>query len=568
MRAMKEDEEGSRATLRVFAIAAIALFGLAFSATPIAERIDAALLDAQWKVLRKFSPRPAPDDIIVVGVDEKTLRALNDPLPIWHEALAKALLRIAAAKPRAIGIAAPLPERSFESVRPGLDRALLTSLAAARQSAPLVAVLDIDARTREARPIHPPYLAVLNDERLGLGLLSRDVDGVTRRFSLTVPTEDGGYPTLAGRLCHALSKTCADGYIHYALGHVHRFVALNQVVESTDPQFIDRLFRDRIVMIGETQRHSDRVEVPINLAGWESDKRTSPAVVVHAQALRTALAGAAPVEAARPLTLVLVTLAALVWLMRRPSLALLAVVLAAGSAVVAATLLLRGGLHLPIGAALVTLVLAWAARAATEGLLRFRERERLRSTFAGRVNPATQRDLARGALAAGATAQPVEIACLAVRLRVRPDTGPAALAALERAHGVLSAAVLRHDGMLASLDASGALATFGAPRRLVNACAAAALAAREMSRGMERPGSGQGKEGPAALEVTIAAAFGPASTASLAAKGPLRYAVWGPAVDEALALEEEARRSGQRFTASEAFRARAGADLSDFQHLD
>jgi len=235
---------------------------------------------------------------------------------------------------------------------------------------------------------------------------------------------------------------------------------------------------------------------------------------------------------------------------------------------VGATLLLRGGLHLPIGAALATLALAWAARAAMVGVMRQRERERVRSTFAGRVNPATQRDLARGVLAAGAAAQPVEIACLAVRLRVRPDMGPPALAALERAHGVLSTAVLRHDGMLASLDATGALATFGAPRLLANACAAAASAAREMSRGMERPGQGPGKEGAAAVEVTIAAAFGPASTASLAAKGPLRYAVWGPAVDEALALEEEARRSGQRFAASEAFRARAGTDLSDFQHLD
>jgi CHASE2 domain-containing sensor protein/class 3 adenylate cyclase len=569
---MTEDEEGARATLRVFAIAAIALLGLAFSATPVAERIDAALLDAQWTLLRKFDPRPAPDDIIIVGLDESTMRASNDPLGLWQEPLAKALARIASAKPRAIALDLALPERSFERARPGLDRMLLASLAAARQNGPFVAVIDIDARTRAARPIHPPYLAVLDDERLSLGMLSRDVDGVTRRFTLTVPTEDGGFPTLAGRLCRALSKACGDGLIHYALGPAYRLVPLNQVAQGTDPAFLERLFRDRIVMIGPTQRYTDRVDVPVNLAGWEHGGNTSPGVVVHAQALRTALMGAAPVQAARPFTLVLVTLAALLVLMRPAGLALLTGLLVAAGAIAAATFLLRGGIFLPVSAALFTIALAWISRAGFNAWQRRRGRERLRAVFAGRVSPAVLADILKGKLVPAKAAQRLEVACLAVGLReslsAMAGASPSAeaMAVLGQLHEIIATAVHRHDGMLDGMAADGVLAVFGAPRRVADPCRAAAAAVTEIFRGVSRLNGDLAKEGRAPVEVAVAASFGAGVAGKVAPRGPLEYTVVGAAPDEAVRLRDEARRVGQPFLASDAFRTCAGEVLSDFQH--
>jgi CHASE2 domain-containing sensor protein len=182
-----------------FVLAAIALAGFLFSLTPLAERLDDSVLDAQWTVLRKFMPKASTDDIIIVGVDEASVRAIDAPPGLWHEPIGRALERLAAAHPRAIGIDLALPERSYESFRPGLDRALLEGLAAARRNGTLVASLTIDSRTRGARTIHTPFLAVLGEQGLGIGLLGRDGDGITRRFSLAVPTEDGAYPTLAGR---------------------------------------------------------------------------------------------------------------------------------------------------------------------------------------------------------------------------------------------------------------------------------------------------------------------------------------------------------------------------------
>jgi CHASE2 domain-containing sensor protein len=360
---MDDSDDGGRAALRAIAIAAIALAGLAFSFVPVAHSLDDSLLDREWRLLRKFDPLPAPDDIIIVGIDPATVSAIPEPPGLWHEALGRALTRIASTRPRAIGLDFALPERSYDSIRPGLDRALFSGLATAVEAGPFVAVLNMDARTRSARRIHTPFLALLGESRLGIGLAARDDDGVARRFSLAVPTEDGGFPTLAGRMCRALSRECTEGLINYALGPQLRYVPLKNVLEMQDLALLQRLFRDRIVLIGETQPFSDRVAVPVNVAGWEPAAPDSPGVVVHAQTLRTALLGAAPREASRPLTVLLLSAAAFLFLIRDWRMALATAVLAAVCAFAGALFALRSGLYLPITAALATLLLAFGARA-------------------------------------------------------------------------------------------------------------------------------------------------------------------------------------------------------------
>jgi CHASE2 domain-containing sensor protein len=360
---MQESGDGGRVTTRAFAIAAIALAGFAFSLTYPARWLDNQVLDLQWRLLAKFAPRTATDDFIIVGIDPATVNAIPVPPGLWHEPLGRALERIASAKPRAIGLDYPLPERSYEALHAGLDRALMLGLAAAAENGPFVATLNIDPRTRSARRIHTPFLALLGDSRLGIALAARDDDGVTRRFSLLIPTEDGGYPTLAGRLCRALAERCNEGLIDYSLGPPLRYVPLHEVLAIEDPALLRLLFRGRIVFIGETQPYSDRIEVPLNVAGWEPQHADAPGVAVHAQTLRTALHEAAPQEALRPFTVLLVLFAATPFLVRRTSIGLALAAIVALALMGGALGALRGGLFVPIGAPLATLALAWVALA-------------------------------------------------------------------------------------------------------------------------------------------------------------------------------------------------------------
>lgn len=362
--------------MRTFAVAALALAGLALAFTPWTERLDDALLDAEWSVLRRFDPAPAPADIVIVGIDDRTAAAIAAPRELWHESLGMALVRIASARPRAVGFELALPERSFDAVRPGLDRALMVGLAAARENGPLVAALSIDARTRGARPIHGPFLAVLGEERLGLDLLARDLDGVARRFTLGVPTEDGAFPTLAGRLCKALSRGCTDGLVNFALGEPIPYFPLQRVLETRDTAMLRKMFGDRVVLLGDVQRFGNRIPVPVNYAGWEHGGRDSPAVVVHAQSLRTAMLGKAPREASRPVVAILVTLSAFLFLVRDWRHAFLLGLLAAAGLFVLAIVTLRAGVYVAVAGAMLSLLFAWGARLAAAAGERFELRRR------------------------------------------------------------------------------------------------------------------------------------------------------------------------------------------------
>lgn len=371
---MERPRDGSEAVTGAFAVLVLAAAGFAFSFTPLAARVDASILDREWALLRAVAPRPAPDDIVIVGVDEASLRAVPEPVGAWNEPLGEVLVRIASAQPRAIALAVPLPDRSLDGLRPGLDRALLVGLAAARRNGPFVAALTIDARTRTARPIFPPYLAVAGEQGLGIDLWPRDEDGVTRRFSLAIPTQDGAYPTLDGRLCALLSERCNDGLIDFALGAPFRYVPFGEVLAMRDADRARALFRDRIVLIGDAQRHADRIAVPFNMAAWEPAGGDTPSIVAHAQAVRTALLGAAPAEAARPASMLLVVAAALLLVVRRPRVLAAGAVLGAAALAAVAVLALRGGTFVPIAAAFATLVGAVAARLAFDAARRRKRR--------------------------------------------------------------------------------------------------------------------------------------------------------------------------------------------------
>src|SRR5436305_1986116 len=137
---MSDADDGGRAVLRTVAVAAAALAGFLFSLTPAAGWLDGLALDATWRTLRKFDVRPAPGDMIIVDIDPASVNAIPQPPPLWHEPLGLALARIGSAKPRAIVFDYMLPERSFDTLRPGLDRALFTGLANATEPVPLVTV--------------------------------------------------------------------------------------------------------------------------------------------------------------------------------------------------------------------------------------------------------------------------------------------------------------------------------------------------------------------------------------------------------------------------------------------
>ncbi len=549
-------------------VAAVAFAGFLFSWTPLAERADLFALDQSFGVLRAAGPKSAPDDIVIVGLDEATERVIGEPIALWHGPLGEALAKIASARPKAIGLDVTLPEKSFDSIRPGADLALARGLAAARAVQPFVVALAVDGQGA-AKNIHTPFLAVVDDQRMGLALFGRDIDGVTRRYVLALPTEEGAFPTFAGRLCAGLSKTCRAGITDYALGLPYRYVSLARVLEMKDPAGLARLFGDRIVLVGETQRFTDRIAQPVNLAGWEPPGRSdAPGVLAHAQALRTALHGT-PIEPAHPATLVfLLSACALLLAIRDWRLAFVAGALAATGLVAGSVMLLRGGTHLPIAAALLTVFLAVSSRAALDAFRHRRAQDRLTHAFGGYVSPPVLEGILAGRIEPGHRAVRRPLAFLFADLRgstafTEKSTPEEAMALLNRFHDVAVAAVHKQEGFLDNIRGDGVMAVFGAPKSLDDPAGAAFRAAEDLLRGIDHLNAQRAKRNEPPLEVGVGLAAGEGVVGHVGSRERFNFTAVGDAANVAARLQDEAKRLGYRAVMSAAVRDKAGAARLD-----
>ena len=140
---------------------------------------DLKFLDFQFKLLRAKFPRAVLRDVVVVGIDEETLKRFPEPITLWHAHLGRFLGAMALARPAAVGLDIILPDRSYDGVMPGLDKQLLKGMLDARRSFPLVLGQTVDP-SGSPRAIQPLFLKMAGNA--GYALFPVDRDGVVRRF--------------------------------------------------------------------------------------------------------------------------------------------------------------------------------------------------------------------------------------------------------------------------------------------------------------------------------------------------------------------------------------------------
>ncbi len=360
MQAMAPDRATPRRSSPLAAsisIALLALAGLAFHLTPWAKQASEWAVDQGFGALRALGPKAAPDDIVVIGLDDAGIASDVPPDLAALRRLPETLLRVAKGRPRAVALLAPLPSASLEASLPGLDGALATALAVTRAAAPLAIGITVDGRG-EVVPIHEPLLRGVDAPRaLAFSLLPRDRDGVVRHLDLALPTQQGAWPTAAGWLCAVLGGACAEGRIDYALGPAYRYIPVRRLLEIREAAALERLFRGRVVYLAPVLAPEERVPQPVSLAGWEQPGSRSPAVLAHAQSLRTLLHGTPVRDVPLPLVILAIAAAALV-ILSAPPMAPVVAALGAAATATAMVVALRQGWHLPPAAILATLVAA------------------------------------------------------------------------------------------------------------------------------------------------------------------------------------------------------------------
>jgi len=544
----------------------VCAIGLAATSLRWLRPADQWFHDTQMRLLRWQGAGPLPRDVVVIGIDERSHEAIAEPYALWHRPLGELLRGLAAARPAVVGLAIPLPMRSYEFLVKGIDAPLIEGLRALDAAAPLV-IGQPPGLGRQLRPLAPELVAAAPHAQLASLAICEDTDGVVRRIHQRRCRDDQALPPLAHLMAKALGREGSpSGMIDYAVGGAIDFTPLGSVLGWLREGRGDKLAAlvdGRPVVVVSVLPDEVRYRLPVMLSAWEPTSFSVPAGIVHVQALRAMLGRGLLEPGLQDFSLLLAALAALAWFGRSGPLKLLLVVAGAGALFGYATFLLWHGTRIQAGGLLAILLGAWLARVLYDSARHRRERRELRAAFAGHVSPRTMRAILHGRLLPDVAGQRTEVTLLFADIhgftaRSGQATPEAGIALLNRFHVEAAAAVQAHGGAIDRGVGDGVLATFGLPQPLDAPQRGALEAAHDLLLRIERMNRQFRADGLPALEIGIGVHCGEVLAGYVGSARRRDFNVIGDVVGDVERIERLTARTGYPVVCSRPVAAAVG----------
>lgn len=532
---------GRRRTLLLLGVAAAAAgLGLLGDATPLMRRPELASVDARFHLR---GTRPAPKDVVVVGLDDATLHALKvrPPIPRRYQARVVDRLRRAGAKVIAI---------DFEFLNPTTpddDEALLDALDRARPV--VIAATQISDEGQ---------VAALGSKatRDSVGAVAASVNfgpaqirgGVFRRDAFS----DRGLATFAVEAARRAGARVephdfdGDGlWIDYPGPHD----------TVTSVRFIDVLnarpkalaeVRGKVAIVGPVSPILQDIH-PTPFDGSVPGPEINAAVVdtlLRGVPLKDAPGGIRVlwILALATLTpLAAVRLQGLRWLP-------VPLVLAVAGAL-AAQLAFDGGRILPVAAPASALLLATVGTLAVAYATDLRDRRRLRAAFARYVPPAVVDEVVAQVgddLRLGGVRREGTVLFCDLRgfTTVAEKLEPEAVVALLNVYlAQMSAAILDHGGTIVSFMGDGIMAVFGAPLPQRDHADRALRAARELL-GPRLQAFNAHAGAPEPMRLGVGVCSGPVLSGNVGSQRRVEYTAVGDTTNTAARLEQMTKTAG------------------------
>ena len=540
-----------------------------------AERVA---FDWQMRLLRRIHPRPVENDIVLVGIDEDTYAAFPEPFALWHRHFADALHALARAKPRAVAVDVALPERSYDSIVPGSDLALMRGMLDLKRSTVLVYVQTVSDR-RSVVPFQANYRGIIQPENTGVDQQTFDPDLASRRFE-EPRFEDGTVGvTLAGRILRNLGHPVEQGYIDYSVGEPLDYIPFHTLAHATDER-LRAAFAGRIVLVGSVIGGTDRWRLPVRLlerdpgflkgsAGDRVRGLEQPGVLIHAQVLRSHLASGVLHPIPEWLRWMAMALAALIVLVRASPTVILAIALNVPFAVVILgnAAIVSAQTVVPVASIVLTFWIALIVRGVFDAVVAVVERLRLQQSFAGQVSPGVMKKMLGGSLSPGVSGQLADVCVLFSDVRdfttLSEKMPPEVVTTvLQRYFDRMVQAVHRFEGTVDKFIGDGMMVLFGAPEKVADPCGTAVQCALAMMSQLDELNGEFASEGLPQLTIGIGINYGTVTVGNIGSSERHNYSAIGDAVNVAARVEGLTKDLGRKIVITEAVVSRIGGGFN------
>ena len=517
--------------------------------------------DLQMEVMRRFYPRDAKVEPVLIGMDEASEDVFEEPLAMWHEHLGKTMRALARAKPAVVGVDIQLPPKSFDKIKPGLDRALITGLVELRQVAPLVVAHSVD-RAGFIAPIHKPFLRMLGDESFAIDQAIEDPDRVPRRFTETGVVNTGTYPVFAAEIARKAGRQSGEGFIDYSVGGLIRYVPIQLVLEweaSKNVAELQRQFAGKVVLIGTVAKSQDRWELPVGLSDWERGgagidddalNKRQPGVTIHYQVLRNLLGDGLlkPLPPAWKWAVCAVLLL-FVFVPSNRRTYVFALVVAPPIFFALSVISITFNFYIPALTFMAVLWIAVGVGAISDGMQTLVNKNRFERHFSGSVSPAVLREMMADNLVAGISAKTADVCVMFTDIRgftgLSESLSPEAVTSLlTRYFDRMVGSVHRFDGTMDKFMGDGMMVLFGAPRSLADPCGAAVCCAFDMVEQLGKLNAEFAIEGLPPVAIGIGINYGKVVVGNIGSTERHNYSAIGDAVNVASRIEGLTKRLG------------------------
>ncbi len=528
--------------------------------------------DAQMRLLREYFPREAINDPVLIGFDDSSLVKFEEPMALWHKHFAQLFEAIRRGKPSAVAVDVVLPPRSYDSILPGLDLALLNSLRNLKQETSLTIAHTIDGDGKLA-DINKIYLRMLQDETFALDQVIEDPDRAARRFDERELPFGGSRSSLAGRVARSLGKPVDAGFIDFSLGRKIDYLTMQNVIDllDNDDAALQKLFRGRVVVVGSAVSGIDSWTLPVMLANWSHttgfDYLKQPGVVIHIQTLRSLL-GDGLIKPVPPWLVVFMCMSLLSTVFIRSRMGLFAIALVVVPLLFFAlsVMLITFNWLLPVVSLLLALWCGVVVRGVADSVQTLLEKNRIQTSFAGSVSPAVLQEMMAGNLSTGVSGETAEVCVLFSDIRgftaLSESLSPEmTTTVLTRYFDRMVACVHRYEGTLDKFMGDGMMIFFGAPRRVTDPCGDAVKCAVDMTSALKKLNEEFAAEGLPPLAIGIGINYGKVVVGNIGSTERHNYSAIGDAVNVASRLEGLTKRLGAQIVMTDSVKSRLDGEF-------